>query len=113
MPERFLLQILRDLVRHEILKSVRGVEGGYLLARKPIEISLLDIFEAMDMPLIPSVPPLEGLPDSTRQQLLEVLNRVSAAAHREFTALTLADLAKGVLMPPPNTTPPSGNVSAD
>jgi Rrf2 family transcriptional regulator, cysteine metabolism repressor len=28
MPERFLLQILRNLVRHGILQSHRGVEGA-------------------------------------------------------------------------------------
>lgn len=96
MPERFLLQILRDLVRHDILRSLRGVEGGYLLAKKPVEITLLDIFEALDMPLIPSVPPLDGLPDLTRQKLLAVLNRVTSAAHREFSTTTLADLVAGV-----------------
>ena len=29
MPERFLLQILRNLVTHGILRSTRGVDGGY------------------------------------------------------------------------------------
>ena len=31
MPERFLLQILRNLVTHGILRSTRGVDGGYTL----------------------------------------------------------------------------------
>ena len=31
MPERFLLQILRNLVAHGILGSTRGVDGGYTL----------------------------------------------------------------------------------
>lgn len=30
MPERFLLQILRNLVAHGILASTRGVDGGYV-----------------------------------------------------------------------------------
>ena len=33
MPERFLLQILRNLVNHGILQSTRGVDGGYALLR--------------------------------------------------------------------------------
>ena len=41
MPERFLLQILRNLVAHGILSSTRGVDGGYTLDRAPEEISLL------------------------------------------------------------------------
>ena len=32
MPERFLLQVLRNLVNHGILVSTRGVDGGYALA---------------------------------------------------------------------------------
>ena len=36
MPERFLLQILRSLVTHGILKSTRGVDGGYVLWKEPI-----------------------------------------------------------------------------
>ena len=40
MPERFLLQILRNLVTHGILRSTRGVDGGYALVRPADEISL-------------------------------------------------------------------------
>lgn len=94
MPERFLLQVLRNLVRAEILRSVRGVEGGYLLDREPSDISLMDVFEAFDMPLIPSVPPLEGLPDSARKQMLAAMNRVATAARKELSALTIADLLR-------------------
>ena len=49
MPERFLLQILRNLVTHGILHSTRGVDGGYSLERKPDDISLLDL---IDWPLM-------------------------------------------------------------
>src|ERR1700687_5384355 len=59
MPERFLLQILRHLVTHGILHSTRGVDGGYALERKPEEISLLEIIEAIDGPL-DSAPPDDG-----------------------------------------------------
>ncbi len=45
MPERFLLQILRNLVTHGILRSTRGVDGGYALTRPPEDISLLDVIE--------------------------------------------------------------------
>ncbi len=48
MPERFLLQILRGLVNHGILASTRGVEGGYSLNGPASEVSLLDVFEAVD-----------------------------------------------------------------
>ena len=96
MPERFLLQVLRSLVRTNVLESVRGVEGGYLLAKKPADISLLDIFEAFDSPIIPSVPPLEGLPDAARERMLAAMNRVAATARKELAGISMADLASGV-----------------
>src|SRR5436190_15516690 len=50
MPERFLLQILRNLVTHGILRSTRGVDGGYSLIRSPDQISLLEVIEAIEGP---------------------------------------------------------------
>ena len=51
MPERFLLQILRTLVVRGILRSIRGSDGGYALAKPPAEISLLEILEAIEGPI--------------------------------------------------------------
>ena len=51
MPERFLLQILRTLVVRGVLRSIRGSDGGYALARPPSEISLLEILEAVEGPI--------------------------------------------------------------
>ena len=100
MPERFLLQVLRTLVRANILRSVRGVEGGYMMARQPSEISLLDVFEAFDNPIIPSIPPLEGLPDEARRRMLDAMQRVAAVARNEYSAVTMADLASEAVAPP-------------
>ena len=92
MPERFLLQILRNLVTHQLLRSTRGVEGGYALARQPENITLFEIIEAVDGPLIPSIPPLDSLPEPTLRRLGDVLHRVTAAARKELSSVTLADL---------------------
>ena len=51
MPERFLLRILRNLVTSGLLKSTRGVYGGYRLGRRIQQISILDVVEAVDGPL--------------------------------------------------------------
>jgi len=48
MPERFLLQILRSLVTKGLLRSNRGVHGGYRLNCPAEEISLLDVLEAVE-----------------------------------------------------------------
>jgi Rrf2 family protein len=50
IPKSFLAKILQRLVRSHILASMRGVKGGFTLARKPAEISLLDILESIQGP---------------------------------------------------------------
>jgi Rrf2 family protein len=50
IPKSFLAKILQRLVRNHILISTRGVKGGFKLARKPSEISLLDIMESIQGP---------------------------------------------------------------
>jgi len=45
---RYLEHIMQILVKHKILKSVRGPKGGYLLYKDRRKILLSDIFVAMD-----------------------------------------------------------------
>lgn len=47
IPKSFLSKIVQKLSRAAILESFRGSKGGFKLARKPAEISLLDVIEAM------------------------------------------------------------------
>ncbi|HUL00978.1 MAG TPA: Rrf2 family transcriptional regulator [Nitrospirota bacterium] len=47
IPRSFLSKILQRLVRSRILTSLRGVNGGFRLARTPSRISLLSIMEAV------------------------------------------------------------------
>ncbi len=47
VPANYLVQILLELKAKGIAKSVRGKEGGYLLARPPAEISLGDVLRAV------------------------------------------------------------------
>lgn len=50
IPKSFLAKILQRLVRHHILQSMRGVKGGFMLAKKPSEITLLAVMEAIQGP---------------------------------------------------------------
>ncbi len=92
MPERFLLQILRNLVAHGILESTRGVDGGYTLDRAPADISLLEVIEAVDGPLVATLPSGKGLPLQSRSKLKQALEEVTDLARRELRAVTLASL---------------------
>jgi Rrf2 family transcriptional regulator, cysteine metabolism repressor len=95
MPERFLLQILRSLVTHGILGSTRGVVGGYSLERSPEDISLLDVIEAVDGPVVPSLPMQEGLSEEANTKLRCVLATVTELARRELGSIKLAQLLPG------------------
>ena len=52
IPERYLPQILANLVRHGLLTAVAGPDGGYALSRPPAEVTLLDVVEASEGPLL-------------------------------------------------------------
>lgn len=99
MPERFLLQILRNLVTHGILQSTRGVDGGYTLERPPEEISLLEVIEAIDGPIAPSVPTNDGLPNDSQQLLHSALEHVTSTAREQLAAIKLSQL----MLPQPPT----------
>ncbi len=52
IPSRFLLKIMRSLAQAGIIKSFRGVEGGYALDKLPEVISVYDVIEAMEGPVV-------------------------------------------------------------
>lgn len=51
LPEPFLAQILRLLVRGGLVHSKKGVGGGFALAKTPSEISFLQVLEALEGPV--------------------------------------------------------------
>ncbi len=53
IPERYLAKIIQDLRRSGIIRSVRGAHGGYSLSRAPEQITLLDVWEALEGPVCP------------------------------------------------------------
>ncbi len=90
MPERFLLQILRGLVNHGILVSTRGVEGGYSLNRAAIDVSLLDVFEAIDGEVsfdLDDCEPMSG-------RLRTAMDSLSEDIRGRLASIRLSDLAE-------------------
>lgn len=51
LPLRFLLKLLRKLIASGIIKSFRGVNGGYSLNKLPEEITLKDVIESINGPI--------------------------------------------------------------
>ncbi|HUF55584.1 MAG TPA: Rrf2 family transcriptional regulator [Thermohalobaculum sp.] len=48
IPQRYLEQVMQSLVRHGILKGVRGPRGGYTLARERRRITVGDVMRVVD-----------------------------------------------------------------
>ena len=94
MPERFLLQILRSLVTHGILRSTRGVDGGYALVRPAEKISLLEVIEAIEGPYDAALEVGDGLTESSQHNLRDALGQVNQTARRQLEAIKLSQLLK-------------------
>lgn len=96
MPERFLLQILRSLVNAGILKSTRGVVGGYALNKPANEISLLEIMEAVEGPYESQMANEEDGILSGNANLRGALQDLADTSKKQLAAIRLSQLA-----PPP------------
>jgi Rrf2 family transcriptional regulator, cysteine metabolism repressor len=83
VPPNYLLQILLELKAQGIVRSVRGKEGGYLLARPPAQITLGDVLRAVHGTVFDS-PALDdaSCADELRrawQRLQQVMDRTADA----------------------------------
>lgn len=100
IPLKFLQLILRELKQHGVLYSKKGRGGGYLLARKPSEVTIASVLRIMDGPIAP-VPCLsktayhrcEGCADESRCAVRLVLKDMHEATLRVLERTTLAELA--------------------
>ena len=81
IPVQFLEQLFSVLRRAGILRSYRGVKGGYAFARDPADISVLDVVELLD----------GALGAEARGVFLEA----AQATRGVLAAVTLAELIEG------------------
>lgn len=100
MPERFLLQILRNLVTHGILRSTRGVDGGYALIRPPEDVSLLEVIEAIDGPLeTDDAHNTNGLSGASQARLHTALKEITSQARQQLEAIKFSQLLEAPQTP--------------
>ncbi len=97
LPQPYLEQILLALKGAGIVRSKRGVGGGYVLARDPAQILLSQIISAVDGPIVAgdfAEPHTNGSCDHEGQCVLLTI-WASAGAHmrRYLDSFTLADIA--------------------
>jgi Rrf2 family protein len=91
---KYMEQIIPLLKSSGLIKSARGARGGYVLARKPNEISLRDIVEALEGPwsLVDCVDD-PGMCDRIKEcGAYDVWNDIQAAMYKILDSTTLADM---------------------
>lgn len=99
IPLQFLEHILLELKHARIIRTKRGVRGGYWLARPAEEITVADVIRAVEGPLAniqDSAPEDTDYPGHA-EQLRDVWIAVRANLRAVLEKVTLADLAAGQL----------------
>jgi Rrf2 family protein len=99
IPVSFLENILTQLRSAGVVRSQRGPEGGYRLARPPEEVNLAHVIRAVEGPLvgIRGQRPEEVEYDGSAQALREVWVAVRANLRNVLENVTVADVASGEL----------------
>ena len=99
LPPNYLVQILIELKASGLVRSVRGKEGGYQLARPADQISVADVLRCIDGPLA-SVRDI-GLGDlpysGPTAALTDVWRALRASMRSVLEETTLADVSSGAL----------------
>ncbi|MBD3381289.1 MAG: Rrf2 family transcriptional regulator [candidate division Zixibacteria bacterium] len=96
VPEKFLAKIFQSLSRAGIIKSHRGVKGGFTLARSPEEISVRELVETIQGPYFLSkcVHDHRECDKSDHCPVRYLLHLTLKCIHDQFDKYTLADMLK-------------------
>jgi Rrf2 family protein len=99
LPRKFVEAILGELRRAALVRSRRGADGGYALARPASEITLGAVIRAVDGPLaeIRGLRAHETTYSGVAEHLPEVWVAVRAALRRVLDETTLAQVLSGKL----------------
>jgi Rrf2 family protein len=99
LPVKFLENILVDLRRSSLVRSQRGNEGGYRLARPANEITVAEVLRIVDGPLaeVRGERPDHSVYEGPAAHLQDVWVAARAALRSVFEHVSLADIAKGKL----------------
>ena len=118
IPQPYLEQILLSLKGAGLVRSKRGVGGGYVLARSPAEIRLSEILSAVDGPISLGdfgEPHQDGACDHEGQCVLLAIWKSAGEQMRQmmeaFTLQDVADAARGDATWPEATAPATGTAA--
>ena len=95
IPAKYLEQILPLLRREDIIRSVKGSRGGYVLTRPPEEIVLSDVIDAIDKNVLCDV----QFPENTNTAFENVLSaslwdKMTAQLRKVSDGITMRDITE-------------------
>ena len=110
VPIPTVSKIVQTLAHNGLLRSHRGMKGGYTLARSPQDVSVAAIISALDGPIaltqcIEQGPGACGIESSCPSRYS--WHRINEIVTRALDGVSLAEIA----MPSPSFPPPSGDRS--
>lgn len=98
ISEKYLQQIAKTLVEHNLLTGISGKGGGYKLTRKPEEYIVGEILELMEGTLATVAclaPETNQCPRSANCRTLPMWEKFDQMVHEFFFQITIADLVNG------------------
>ena len=95
VPSRFLVQILLQLKAAGLVQSIRGAAGGYVLAREPEEITLLEVMTVVDRQ-IGQAPKSAARNTATTRALNRAWKAVVTQEREMLSGVTFADLIENL-----------------
>ncbi|WP_298403547.1 Rrf2 family transcriptional regulator [uncultured Chloroflexus sp.] len=97
IPVNYLNQLLITLRRAGLVESLRGPQGGHLLARSPETITLLEALTVLEGPILPAESGRDDLQPTEpfdRSLIDEVWSELRAAIEQRLASMTLDDLCQ-------------------
>lgn len=95
IDENYLNQLLIQLRRAGLVQSVRGPQGGHLLARAPGDITLLEALRALEGPIVETAEGIGTPPQPDDAAVLDsVWSGLRGAAETYLADLTLEELTR-------------------
>ncbi|CAH2214902.1 RrF2 family transcriptional regulator [Tepidibacter aestuarii] len=98
IPLRFSLKILRKLTKKNLVKSFRGVNGGYMINKNSKDITLKEVVEAIDGPIYVNRCLYDKEYCNRRKTnkctIHQALANVQKVVHQELQKVTFEDLLK-------------------